>query len=293
MNNFIIILLSILLEALPFILLGALLSGLIEVFVKDSLISRISSLKPVFAVFVGSLMGVCLPMCECGSVLIVRRLIKKGVPPSAAIAYMLSAPIINPITLLSTYAAYGWFKQMVFWRAGLGAAVAILIGLIMRWDLKDTVLKESSGYELNIVRMEEHSFSKKLGHALAHASDDFIGIFSMLLLGATAAALFKAFSPPSVLGFFQSSGWTGIPLFSGLAVLLSVCSESDAFIASAMNNVFDIPSQLAFLTLGPMLDLKLLVMYRKVFTGRIFFMLCSVPPIAIMTACVLLRGVIR
>jgi uncharacterized protein len=115
----------------------------------------------------------------------------------------------------------------------------------------------------------------------------------MLLLGATAAALFKAFSPPSVFGFFQSSGWTGTPLFCGLAVLLSVCSESDAFVASAMNNVFDISSQLAFLTLGPMLDLKLLVMYRKVFTDKVFFILCFVPPIAIMTACILLRGVIK
>lgn len=92
MNNFSFIL-SILLEALPFILLGELLSGLIEVFVTDSFPSRMTVLRPVTAALVGSLMGVCLPMCECGSVLIVRRLIKKGVPPSAAIAYMLSAPI--------------------------------------------------------------------------------------------------------------------------------------------------------------------------------------------------------
>jgi uncharacterized protein len=152
MNNFVIILISILLEALPFILMGALLSGLIEVFVNDSLISRLISFKPVYAVIVGSLMGVCPPMCECGSVLIVRRLIKKGASPSAAIAYMLSAPIINPVTLLSTYTAYAWFKQMVLWRAGLGAAVAVLVGLIVRNVFKDTVLKESKGHELNIIR---------------------------------------------------------------------------------------------------------------------------------------------
>lgn len=81
--------------------------------------------------------------------------------------------------------------------------------------------------------------------------------------------------------------------FSALAVLLSVCSEADAFIASALHNVFDIPAQLAFLTIGPMLDLKLLVMYRKVFTGKMFFLLCLVPPLTVMAACSLLRGLMR
>jgi uncharacterized protein len=293
MNNFSIILISILLEALPFILLGALLSGLIEVFVTDSFTSRMTVLRPVTAVLVGSLMGVCLPMCECGSVLIVRRLIKKGIPPSAAIAYMLSAPIINPVTLLSTYAAYGWFKKMVFWRAGLGAGVAVFVGFIVYMFLKEGVLKKSRGYELNIIPKRNLPFTVKVSHALTHAADDFIAIFAMLLLGATFAALFKAFSPPAVFVFFQKGGWLGIPLFSALAVLLSVCSESYAFVASALHNIFDIPAQLAFLTIGPMLDLKLLVMYRKVFTGKVFFLLCIVPPVAVMGACYLLRWAMR
>jgi len=215
MNNFLIILLSIILEALPFILLGALLSGLIEVFVTDSFTSRIKVLRPVSAVVVGSLMGVCLPMCECGSVLIVRRLVKKGIPPSAAIAYMLSAPIINPITLLSTYAAYGWFSKMVILRAGLGVVIAVLVGLLVYMFLKEGVLKKPGRYELNIIRKENIPFTVtvKLSHALTHAADDFISIFTLLLLGATAAAAFKAFSPLSVFVFFQKGGWAGIPLF--------------------------------------------------------------------------------
>ncbi|MBF0558361.1 MAG: permease [Nitrospirae bacterium] len=293
MNNFIIILISILLEALPFILMGALLSGLIEVFVTDSVTARMTSFRTVTSVFIGSLMGVCLPMCECGSVLVVRRLIKKRVPPAAAIAYMLSAPIINPVTLLSTYTAYGWFKKMVLLRAGLGAVVAVLIGLLIHKFFREGVLKKRGGYELNIVRDQKLPFRVKLSQALTHAADDFISIFSMLLIGATAAALFKAFSPPAVFVFFQRGGWLGIPLFSALAVLLSVCSESDAFIASALHNVFDIPAQLAFLTLGPMLDLKLLVMYKKVFTGKVFLILCLAPPVVIMSSCFLLRWALR
>lgn len=238
-------------------------------------------------------MGVCLPMCECGSVLIVRRLIKKGVPPSAAIAYMLSAPIINPVTLLSTYAAYGWFRQMVIWRAALGAGVAVLAGAAVYLFLKEGVLKKAGGYELKIIQKETLPITAKLSHSLTHAADDFIAIFSMLLLGAAAAAAFKAFSPPAVFVFFQQGGWAGIPLFSALAVLLSVCSESDAFIASALHNVFDLPAQLAFLTIGPMLDLKLLVMYRKVFTGKLFLLLCLVPPVTVTAACFPLKAVMR
>jgi uncharacterized membrane protein YraQ (UPF0718 family) len=136
------------------------------------------------------------------------------------------------------------------------------------------------------------SLSEKIKHAMSHVMDDFIMIFSLLLLGATAAALFKAFAPSDVFVFFKKEGWLGVPVFAGLAVLLSLCSEADAFIASALNGVFDLPSQLAFLTLGPMLDLKLFVMYKKVFEKKAFLILCTIPPLFIISVCLLIRSLL-
>jgi uncharacterized membrane protein YraQ (UPF0718 family) len=288
MDNFIIILISILLEAFPFVLLGALLSGIVEVFVPSSFITRVLPKNGFLAALAGAIAGVGLPMCECGSVLVVRRLIKKGMPTSAALSYMLAAPIINPVTLLSTYTAYAWFKEMVLFRAGLGASVAIITGFLISLFLKDDILRRKD--ELQFIKPSNPSFQEKTGHAIQHAMDDFMSIFSMLLIGATVVAIFKAFAPLSAYEFFQKDGWLGVPLASALAVLFSLCSEADAFVSASMNGFFDLPAQLAFLVLGPMLDLKLAVMYHRAFKRQAFFILCIIPPVLIISSCLLIRG---
>jgi len=290
MDNFIIILISILLEALPFMLAGAIISGFMEVFIPSSLIMRIMPKNPVAAVFIGAGSGIALPMCECGSVIIVRRLIKKGMPASAAIAYMLAAPIINPITLLSTYAAYAWFKEMVLLRAAFGIGVAVISGIAVSLFFKKNFLKKTD--ELQIINKQEHEPGGKLGHAVRHAIDDFMIIFSMLLIGASVVALFKTFAHLSLYEFFRSEGWLGIPLFSGLAVIFSLCSEADAFVAAAMNGIFDIPAQLAFLAVGPILDIKLILLYHSIFTRRMLIFLCTLPLLIVITAAFMLRGII-
>lgn len=288
-DNFIIIILAILIEAFPFVVFGALLSGIVEEFIPSSVVTKLMPKRLLPAVIIGSVMGAALPMCECGSVLIVRRLLKKGMPTASAITYMLAGPIVNPITLTSTYVAYSWYPQMTLYRAGIGIAVAVLTGLIIYKFQRDSILQKQDSLELQLVRPEKPTASIRLKHALTHAMDDFIMIFSMLLLGATVTALFKAFSPAEVFMFFKSQQWLGVPVFAGLAFLLSLCSEADAFIASALNGIFDIPSQLAFLTLGPMLDLKLIMMYKKVFQKKVFYLLCTVPPVSIILICLMLQ----
>lgn len=292
MDDFLIILIGIVLEASPFILFGALLSGIVEVFVPPSFVTRIMPRNPFLAIFIGTLLGICLPMCECGSLIVVKRLIKKGAPPSAAIAYMLSAPIINPITVLSTYTAYSWFKEMVLWRAALGAGTAMLIGIIVQDVLKNNIMKQGKRFDLAILKEARPSFSEKIRHALTHAMDDFMSIFPMLLLGATLTACFKAFSPPIVFEFIDRGAWLSVPFLAGLAMVLSLCSQADAFVASALSGFFDGPSQLAFLVLGPMLDIKLIMMYRKVFNKKMLAVLYVSPPLVIVIICLLLRGVL-
>ena len=289
LDNFTIIILAILIEAFPFVVFGALISGIVEEFVPSSAVTRLMPKKLLPSVAVGSLIGALLPMCECGSVLIVRRLIKKGMPSASAITYMLAGPIINPITLASTFAAYSWHPQMVLWRAGIGIAIAAIAGLIIHWSQGNDIIRKGKGIGVQVIKPQVHAFPERIKHALTHAMDDFIMIFSLLLLGATATALFKTFSPAEVFIFFRENEWLGVPVSAALAFLLSLCSEADAFIASALNGVFNMPSQIAFLTLGPMLDLKLIMMYKQVFQKRVFFILCLMPPLFIILICFMLQ----
>ncbi len=291
-DNFVIILLAILLEAFPFIVVGALISGIVEEFIPSSAITKYMPRNLLLSVAMGSLMGAALPMCECGSVLIVRRLLKKGVLSASAITYMLSGPIVNPISLTSTYVAYSWYPEMTLLRAGLGIFVAVIAGLIIYRAAKNDIIKKQEGIELQIVKQSQPSISDRFKHAMSHSMDDFIMIFSLLLIGATITAMFKAFAPSEVFLFFKEKGWLGVLLFSGLAVILSLCSEADAFISSALNGVFDISSQLAFLTIGPILDIKLIMIYKSVFTKRVFSILCIVPPSIVIVSCLILRGIL-
>ncbi len=289
-ENFIITVLAILLEAFPFVLLGALFSGLIEEFVSPEMVVRHIPKGIGIGVVIGSLGGLLLPMCECGSVLIVRRLIQKGVPVVVAITYMLAGPIVNPITILSTYVAYSWYPTMVLLRVALGITVAGITGIVMYLFLRDRILNAKKPLALQFISpMVQRGLSSRLNHALAHAMKDFTMVFTLLLFGATVAAFFKSFSPPEVFVFFKSHEWVGIPAFALLAFALSLCSEADAFIASALNGIFTIPAQLAFLVLGPMLDVKLLLMYKQFFQRQALLIICLIPFSLIVLTCVLLQ----
>src|SRR5262245_50914491 len=140
--------LSVLFEGIPFLLLGSLISGFIDVFVSSERISKLLPKNPVAAAMVSGLLGLIFPMCECGSVIIIRRFIRKGLPLSAATAYMLAAPIVSPIVALSTFAAFSAQSQdpwaWVSLRLGIGYLLAVGVALIVRRLPEDFVLQNSN-----------------------------------------------------------------------------------------------------------------------------------------------------
>ncbi|MFN8412928.1 MAG: permease [Anaerolineales bacterium] len=129
LNIFATVFLGIFVEAVPYLLLGTLASGLVEVFVDSTQMSRWVSNRPVAAAVSGAFMGLLFPVCECGVVPLTRRLFHKGLPISAGVAFLLAAPVMNPIVILSTAAAFGW-KAMLFWRVGLSLVIAVIVGLV-------------------------------------------------------------------------------------------------------------------------------------------------------------------
>ena len=269
---------AIFLEAMPFLAIGALLSGAIEVLVSTEFLTKRIPKSTPGSIALGIAAGCVLPTCECGVVPVVRRLIKKGVPAPMAIAYMLSAPILNPVVLVSTFVAFRGSVIMLTGRVGIAIVVAAVMGFAAKSC--GTVLRNGNGNNRSNTNDHNaccsHGQKHRISQILLHAGNDFASMVPFLILGAVASGLFKAFTPQTVFTAFTSSQTLQVSGMMILAVLLSVCSEADAFVAASFQP-FSAASQLAFVTLGPMVDLKLIGMYAALFTRRFFWMLMMVP----------------
>jgi uncharacterized protein len=265
---------SIVVEALPFILLGAAVSAAIAVWVPASTFERVARLPRPLQVPAAAAAGFAMPVCECGSVPVSRRLMLRGLRPSAGITFMLAAPILNPIVLASTWVAYGAAGkalEMTAARAGLGLIVAILAGLIIgRGD--GPLLREREE------RVDQHVHS---GGFVEHLADDFVFMGRFVVLGAGVAALLQTVVPQDALSAVADRPVLGALALMGLAVALSLCSEADAFVAVSFT-AFPLGSQLAFLVLGPVVDAKLAVLYGATFRRRFVLQVLAVAvPVAL------------
>jgi uncharacterized protein len=302
-RDFILTFSSVLWEALPFIVLGALVAGLLEELLPQQLITRFMPKYAVPAVVVGGLLGLVFPMCECGILVVMRRLLRKGLPLACCIAYMLAGPIVNIIVLLSTYVAFqphtitsggeprsiGW--DMVLLRAGLGFLVAAVTGLVVHMVAKRTgtqALLTSTALppqkpEAEGATPQRKSIWKRLENIASTSLHDFMDITVFLILGAILAAFAKlALGTGTIERISQEQPIVAIPIMMVLAALMCLCSEADAFVAASFTKM-QISSKIAFLVLGPMLDLKLLLMYTRVFKVRLILMIvaCVVLQVAI------------
>lgn len=257
---------SLLIQALPFVLVGAFASAVIEVFVPGRTLERLADLPKPLQLPAAALAGVAMPICECGSVPVARRLVAKGLLPSAAVTFMLAAPVVNPVVIASTFVAYRTREAlwtMVAGRFLLGMLVAVVVGWTVGAVSKEGLLKPNPE--------ESHAHSVELGRPeprwrrfFLHLGSDFLFMGRYLVLGATFAALVQTFLPASWI-----SKVAGLPVISLaammlLAALLSLCSESDAFIAMSFVQ-FGPSAQLAFLVFGPMFDIKLGALYAGTF----------------------------
>lgn len=265
-QTFLIVFGSLLVQALPFVLLGALASSLIEVFVPLGTMERIAHLPRPVQLPAAALAGLAFPICECGSVPVARRLAARGLTPSAAVTFMLAAPILNPVVVASTFFAYrgrAAMWTMVLGRFGIGFLVAVAVGWVVGERSRDELLKPRPD-ERHVHALEVGRPEPRWRRLFVHLGDDFLFMGRYLLLGATAAAAVQTFLPASVLSGIATAPIVGLVAMMGLAAALSLCSESDAFVAASFVQ-FGPASQLAFLVFGPMVDLKLVALYSGTF----------------------------
>lgn len=284
------IFISILIEAIPFVLIGVFISGLIQMFVTEEMMAKIIPQNRFLAVLSGTFAGVLFPACECGIVPIARRLLLKGVPLHAAVAFMLTAPIINPIVLFSTFIAFGNKWDVVFYRGGLAIAVSLIAGLIISYQFKGNQLIENGTRGHHHHAHVNQSFLQKLGGTLRHAVDEFFSVGKYLIIGAFVAAAMQTYIKTSTLLAIGQNDVSSSLVMMGLSFVLSLCSEVDAFIASSFSSTFSLGSLIAFLVFGAMVDIKNLLMMLGIFKKRFVFVLIAYIAVIVLAGSPLVKG---
>ncbi|RKP56310.1 permease [Cohnella endophytica] len=283
MQTFKILFLSIILEALPFLLIGVLVSALLQSFVSDKLIRKLTPKHPVAGVLFGSLLGIILPLCECGMIPIVRRLIRKGLPAYIGMIYIVAGPIINPIVFGATFAAFRTHKELAYSRFYLAFCVSVALGFILYFFMKKDPLKperqekpphEHEHHHPHAHDHVHHGHSrssgivKRLADTPAHAAEEFFDMGKYLILGSLITALLQTLVSRSSFAAVADHELSSHLFMMGFAYALSLCSTSDAFVASSFNNMFPPAALLTFLVFGPMLDLKNTLMMLAVFRKK-------------------------
>jgi uncharacterized protein len=314
-SDFILDFSSILWEAMPFIVLGALVAGILEEFLPQQALTRFLPQSVVPAVMIGALLGLIFPMCECGIVVVMRRLLRKGLPLSCCIAYMLAGPIINLVVIFSTWVAFRDHKigyEMVGLRVGLGFIVACVTGLVVQRQYRrygNALLtpvaapRSVPSASLPVVndgengangeKPERKTIMGRLNNISSTALHDFVDITVFLIIGAMLAALVKQqIGSDRIDSFSQQQPILAIPGMMFMAVLMCLCSEADAFVAASFKHMH-VSAKLAFLVLGPMLDLKLLLMYTRVFRPRLIATIVICVVVQVFFLCLLVHLVYR
>ncbi|MFC3990758.1 permease [Actinoplanes siamensis] len=251
---------SVLVQAVPFLVFGVVLSAVIAVFVPRGFWARALPRHPALAVPAAGVAGVILPGCECGSVPIAGSLIRRGVTPAAALAFLLAAPAINPIVLTATVIAFPGQPQMAVARGVASLVVAVAMGWLWLRIGRPEWIKLPHRPDLDDTS-RARAFWAACRHDIMHAG-------GFLVLGAAAAATINVVVPARWLQSLAGDPVISVLALATLAVLLSICSEADAFVAASLSQ-FSLTSRLVFLVVGPMVDLKLISMQTGVF-GRGF-----------------------
>ena len=273
---------AIVVQALPFLVLGVLVSGAITALVSPARLARLLPRSPVLAVPGAALAGTALPGCECASVPIAGRLTARGVQPAAAVAFMLAAPAVNPVVLVATAVAFPGQPRMVLARFLGSLLTSIVVGLLW-WRVGGEGWVERARQRVAGAGEGPRwlTFSSAARHDLWDAG-------GWLVVGAAAAATLQVLVPRSLLLAVADHPALSVLALGGLAVGLAICSEADAFVAASLRQ-FSLTARLVFLVVGPAVDVKLIAMQAGVF-GRRFAARFAPLTFAVAVACALVVG---
>lgn len=294
-------------EATPFLLLGIVVSAIVHVFVSEDRLLRLVPKNPILSLVPALFLGMLMPVCECGNVAVARRFLAKGAPISTCIAFLLAAPILNPVAIFATATAFRFRPEMVWLRGGLAFVIAASVGLLVGHlgrgeELLAGGLANRREHEHSVpsehAHQHGHDHSRQHGHGgmltkvgevFSQVAGEFTGMTQVLLIGAAVAAATQVLVPRAA---FTNLG-TGIVLavvaMMSLAFVLSICSTVDAFFALSYSSIFPTPALLAFLVFGPMLGMKTTGLMLTAFRPRIVLAIGALTAELVMLAALLLN----
>jgi uncharacterized membrane protein YraQ (UPF0718 family) len=270
-------------QALPFLVMGVVLSSGLTALISPGALARLLPRRGPAAVVTAGLAGMALPGCECGAVPIAGRLIRNGVPAAAALTFLLAAPAINPIVLVATATAFPGQPELVLARFAASLATAVIMGLI--WlrigspDAFDHLARRLNAHDPSRPAWER--FTESASHDLLHAG-------GWLVVGAAAAASLQVLVPASWIDSLADNALLAVLALALLAVLLAVCSEADAFVATSFT-AFSPTARLAFMVVGPAVDIKLVALQYGTF-GRRFTRVFAPLTFVVAVGCAALAG---
>lgn len=263
---------SIFLEGLFFLLIGVLISSIIDIFVSAETLNRLIPNNKYLALVSTSLLGIIFPICECGIVPVIHRLLKKGVPLHLCITLLFSAPIVNIVVISSTYFAFQNQLIVVILRVVGGFSISLITGLIVSFTIteKDVVKEQIEPVTNCSCCSHDHSTVKikKIAQIGTHSIIEFFDTVKYFILGILITALIQTLIPRSIFNNLSSHFPLSNIFMMFLPYVLSVCSNTDAFIARSFIDQFDISSLLCFMVFGAMFDIKSTLMLNKIFKKR-------------------------
>lgn len=264
---------SIFLEGIFFLLVGVLIASILEVFVSEDTIKKLIPRNKIAALLCASALGIIFPICECGIVPVVRKLLKKGVPLHLCVALLFSSPIVNIVVIFSTYFAFQNYIVIVLLRIAGGFIISFVTGLVVsifmtKEEAASSVIIES-GSSCSCCGNHAHSgvlsTLKRIGD---HSISEFFDTVKYFIMGILITGLLQSIVPRSVLSNFGTSFPVSNLFMMLYPYILSVCSNTDAFIARSFLGQFSISALTGFMVFGAMFDIKTTIMLSKIFSRK-------------------------
>lgn len=281
LSQMLVIFWALVLQAIPFLLIGIIASVIVQLYLTDSFIDKLFKGNVIKSTFVAVIGGLFLPVCDCAIVPLFHGLVRRKVALPIAITFLLAAPLMNPIVIFATYYAMGNDLLYVASRFGLGLGIAILVGLSFRLFPADKLLDTISS--VNELARQHHFMSMQFRQRLSrdyyevldkskwqrsfvHAKAEFVQIFFYFMIGAILAAAFKIFLQPILINHLEYLNilWE-IPFLALFGFGISLCATADAFVGRLLLFTFSPAATMAFLLMGPMFDLKNALLLKAFF----------------------------
>ena len=267
-QDFLTLSISVVVESIPFIFLGIVLSVLVQVWLPEGAMVRFLPKNGFLRRAVISLIGMLLPVCECGNVPLARGLVMRGFSPAESIVFLLAAPILNPITIVTTYQAFGWDNGILFARIVGGFVIANVIGwMFSRHPAPESILTERFAAACRVDDSHRHP-QRRVAKSLDLFVRETSSMLPALFVGAGLAGLVQVTVSREVLVELGGNPVLSILTMMVLAFVISICSNVDAFFALSLGSTFMPGSIVAFLTFGPMIDVKMIALMRTTYTAK-------------------------